>query len=882
MKDSHLPQRQGLYDPRYEHDSCGVGFVCNINGQRSPAIIEQGLTVLEYMSHRGAVGADPQTGDGAGILIQIPHDFYAGVCSEQGINLPAEGSYGTGLIFLPTAVKERKFCQEVLARIVAEEGQLLLGWRDVPVNEAPIGKLARETQPLVRQIFIGQGEQIENQLTLERKLYVIRKRAEQEIAGSAIQQKSFFYITNLSSRTVSYKGLLKPEQVRHYYPELNDGNLASALALVHSRYSTNTFPTWDLAQPFRFLAHNGEINTLRGNINWMRARERLLATELFGNDIAKIKPVIVEGKSDSAIIDNVFELLVLSGRSLPHVMMMLIPGAWEHDRLLSGEIREFYQYHACLLEPWDGPAAIAFTDGKDIGAVLDRNGLRPARYLVTKNGFCVMASEVGVLNLPPEEIQASGRLEPGRMFYIDTVQGRIIADNEIKHTLAAAQPYELWNKENIVCLDNVLASGLPAKKTAELLPLWQMFGYSREDLKLIVQPMAEQGQEPIGSMGNDTPHACLSRQPQTLYSYFKQLFAQVTNPAIDPIREKLVMSLETFIGPEKNILAAAPEHAHRLKVTAPVLSSEELDKIRDLSAYGFKTKTVFIYFNGKEEADFARALERVCFETEYAIEEGYDFVILSDRGVDKDHIALPALLAVSAVHQHLVKKTIRSELGIVLESGEPREVHHFALLFGYGADCVCPYLAYETIGDLCREKKVSLPAATAQANYRQAVHKGILKVLSKMGISTLRSYRGAQIFEALGLADDFIEKYFTGTTSRIGGSGLAEVAAETVSRHREAFPERTQRFPYLTPGGVYQWKRDGEFHLWNPDTIAALQDAVRKEDYSRYRDFAGLINDQTGHPTTLRSLLEFRRTMAVPLEEVEPASDILKRFVTGA
>jgi glutamate synthase domain-containing protein 2/glutamate synthase domain-containing protein 1/glutamate synthase domain-containing protein 3 len=882
MKSGSLSRKQGLYDPRFEHDSCGVGFVCDVNGKRSHEMIEKGIEVLERMSHRGAVGGDPETGDGAGILIQIPHEFYTGICAESGIKLPPSGKYGTGLVFMPTDSEERAFCKEIFLKVIEEEGQKQLGWRDVPVDDSNIGKGAKETQPFIGQIFITKGDESLDQMAFERKLYVIRKRVENEVRSSEIKQKSFFYITNISSRTISYKGLLKPGQLKGYYPELKDDRIKSSLTLVHSRYSTNTFPTWDLAQPFRFLAHNGEINTLRGNINWMRARERMLASPSFENDIAKIKPVIVEGGSDSATIDNVFELLVLSGRSLQHAMMMLIPRAWEQDKFIDQDLRDFYEYHACLMEPWDGPAAIAFTDGSKIGAVLDRNGLRPARYIVTKKGFVVMASEVGVLDIDPSDIKLSGRLEPGKMFFIDTDQGRIIEDHEIKKGVSSLHPYREWIDENMVELEEIPPSAVSPKKEPDLLAHLKAFGYSREDMKMIVKPMAEEGKEPIGSMGNDAPHAFLSKRPQMLYDYFKQLFAQVTNPPIDPIREELVMSLKSFVGPEKNVLEETPRHCHKLGIKSAVLTNEELEKIRNIRINGFKTKTIYTIFNTSYKEGFKHALERICFETEYAIEQGYSFVILSDRGVDKDNAALPALLAVSAVHHHLVRKTIRSEVGLIVESAEPREVQHFALLLGYGADCVNPCLAYEAVEYLIEDGQVSLDPQKALKNYRKAIDKGILKILSKMGISTLRSYRGAQIFEALGLSDDVILNYFTDTVSRVGGVSLEGIAEETLKRHEEAFPEREVSVPQLVAGGVYQWKRDGEFHLWRPESIAALQDSVRKEDYSIYKEFSRLINDQSANPTTIRSLLKFKKTEPVPLEEVEPASEIVKRFVTGA
>ncbi|MBU4376522.1 MAG: glutamate synthase large subunit, partial [Candidatus Omnitrophica bacterium] len=891
MKYDHFPKKQGLYDPQFEHDNCGVGFVCDIKGKKSHDIIKKGIKVLNRLSHRGAVGADPDTGDGAGILIQIPHKFLLKECSKLNIGLPEKGEYGTGFIFFPRDAKKREACIEVIENVVKKEKEVLLGWREVPLDNSIIGKTAKETEPVIFQIFIGRGNGTKDQGDFERRLYLIRRQIENSVRQANIIGKAFFYITNLSSRTISYKGLLMPHQLDKYFLDLTDPDLESAISLVHSRYSTNTFPTWDLAQPFRFLAHNGEINTLRGNINWMKARERLLASELFGPDIEKVKPVIVAGGSDSASIDNIFELLVLSGRSLQHAMMMLIPAAWEHDKSMTKELLEFYQYHACFMEPWDGPASIAFTDGEKVGAVLDRNGLRPSRYIVTKNDLCVMASEVGVLDIDPADIKLSGRLEPGKMFFIDTARGVIVEDSEIKKEVSGKRPYGKWNKESLVRLDNIIGVPELDKAMEDVMAQLKAFGYTREDMKMIIKPMAEEGKEPIGSMGNDTPHAFLSKRPEMLYDYFKQLFAQVTNPPIDHIREKIVMSIESYVGSEKNILAETPGHSHKLIVKSPILADSEIEKIGTISINGFRAKTIYTFFNVADEDGFERALERICFETEYAIEKGYSFIILSDRGSDRDHIALPALLAVASVHHHLVRKTTRSQVGIILESAEPREVHHFALLIGYGVDCINPYLAYKAVKQLIKEKEIDLDIEKALRNYREAINEGIMKVLSKMGISTLRSYRGAQIFEALGLNHDVIDKYFTGTVSRIGGVDLAGIKDEAYKRHKEAYSLLADT-DYLATGGTYQWKRDGQHHLWNPDTIAALQDATRQNDYEKYKSFATLINNQSANPTTLRGLLKFsakggsasggRKRNPVPIDEVESVEEILKRFATGA
>jgi len=864
MQNEIIPQARGLYDPRYEHDSCGVGFVCDIKGKKSHLLVQQGLEVLRRLAHRGAVGADPKTGDGAGILIQIPHEFYQRVCAEHKIKLPPAGAYGTGLVFLPPDKKEREFCKAVFASKIEEEGQLLLGWREVSVDNSDIGKTAKGTQPVIEQPFIQKGKQINNQLEFEQKLYVIRRQIEQTVRSSPIGQKSFFYISNLSSRTISYKGLLMPDQIGKFFPELNDESIKSSIALVHSRYSTNTFPTWDLSQPFRFLAHNGEINTLRGNINWMQAR-----------GIAAIVP----GGSDSAALDNVFELLVLSGRSLPHALMMLIPAAWEDNKFINKKEKDFYRYHACFMEPWDGPAAIAFTDGTRVGAVLDRNGLRPARFIVTKDDLVVMASEVGVLDIPPENIARSGRLEPGKMFYIDTEEGRIIDDVELKEKVASRRPYEEWLEKNLVDIEHLPRIAVIEESGEPVQNLLKIFGYTREDLKFIIKPMAEKGVEPVGSMGNDTPHAVLSKKPSLLYEYFKQLFAQVTNPAIDPIREELIMSLESWVGTQRNILEETPEHCNKMRVKEPVLTNRDLAKIRAVSKKMLKAKTLSILFKADDEKDFIAALDRIGAEAELAISEGFTFIILSDKGVNREYAALPALLATATVHHHLIRKALRTQIGIILESGEVREVHHFALLFGYGADLINPYLAYEAVEYLVKHNELVLDANTAILKYRRAVQKGLLKILSKMGISTLNSYRGAQIFEALGLSEQVIERCFTGTVSRIGGANLSVIAQETILRHQKAYENDS---PLLESGGIYQWKRDGEFHLWNPDSIAALQDAVRKEDYDKYKEFTRLINDQSKNPTTLRSLFKFKPSTLIPIATVEPVESIVKRFATGA
>ncbi len=881
--------RRGLYDPRFEHDACGVGFVCDLKGRRTHTMVQQGLEVLRRLSHRGATGADPQTGDGAGILIQIPHRFFAGAAEAASIRLPAAGHYGTGLIFLPTDERERAFCKAALEEAVALLGQTFLGWRSVPLDNADIGATARKTQPVIEQPFIGRSASLADTLAFERALYCIRKVAENRVRAAALRQQASFYITNLSCRTFSYKGLLMPEQLERFFPDLRDPALESALCLVHSRYSTNTFPTWDLAQPFRFLAHNGEINTLRGNINWMQARQGLLESALFPRPLRELLPVIVPGGSDSAALDNVFELLCLSGRSLEHAMMLLVPAAWEQDQHVSGVQRDFYQYHACLTEPWDGPAAVAFTDGERIGAVLDRNGLRPARYIVTRDDFVVMASEVGVLSIEPSRIVSCGRLEPGRMFFIDTAAGTIVNDQELKERLAGAAPYGVWLKAQLSDFDSLPAApAAPTPLEADLTQLLAASGYTQEDFKFILAPMAETGQEPIGSMGNDTPPAVFSSRPQVLYAYFKQLFAQVTNPAIDPIREELVMSLETYLGAEGNLLEEMPAQCHKLRVGHPVLSNEELQKLRAFNAPGFRARTVSTLFSPAGDRTAvsgacAQALERICREAEEAIGAGDTVLILSDRGIGSDRAALPALLATAAVHHHLLRRGMRTRASIIVECADAREVHHLALLFGYGAECVNPYLALAAVELLVREETVALESNLARAHYLKALHKGILKILSKMGISTLRSYRGAQIFEALGIHQSLIDRYFPGTVSRIGGLTLELLAEETAQFHRKAFvPPDAGAAVSLESGGLYQWRRDGEFHLWNPQSIAALQDAARMNDPEKYLLFSRLINEQSVQPTTLRSCLRFKKTVPIDPAAVEPVETIVKRFATGA
>lgn len=887
-----FPAKQGLYNPENEHDSCGVGFVCNIDGKKTNGIIKKGLKILKRLAHRGAVGADPKTGDGAGILIQLPHGFLKKVAEKEKIELPSPGEYGTGIVFLPQDVHERSICREIFANVIEEEKQILLGWRKVPIDNSNIGTSAKQTQPSIEQIFIRKNKDShrggkEDGRDFERILYIVRKKVEKRINSSNIKQKSFFYVTNLSSKTISYKGLLIANQVEDFYVDLRDNTIKSAIALVHSRYSTNTFPTWDLAQPFRLLAHNGEINTLRGNVNWMKAREGLINSPFFGKNIEKIKPTIDVSKSDSAILDNIFELLVLSGRSLSHAMMMLIPAAWEKDNSMDENLKAFYKYHACISEPWDGPAAIAFTDGTQIGAILDRNGLRPARYLITKNGQIVMASEVGVLDVEAENILESGRLEPGKTILIDTAKGKVYKDEEIKKNLSNKRPYKKWLNSHLLEFEK-LKSEVEKEQDFDfsknqILTTLKAFGYTREDIKFILKPMSEEGEEPIGSMGNDHPHATLSKKPQLIFNYFKQLFAQVTNPPIDSIREKIVMSSLSFLGPQGNILEEVPSHAHKLELKEPILTNEDFKKLKNININGFSTKEISLLFNPKQERNFIRALNRVTKEAKEAAKAGYSFIFLSDRGVNKKYAALPSLIASGAVHHFLIDSELRTQVNLLIECADAREIEHFALLLGYGADCVNPYLAFETIKYLKKKNEIEIELKDALSNYKNAINKGILKILSKMGISTLQSYRGAQIFEALGLGREVIDKCFAGTASRIGGVDLLTLAKETILRHKEAFPDSPPTKENLPSGGFFQWKRDGEYHLWNPQSIAFLQDATRKNDYEKYQKFAGIINHQKENPTTLRSLLKFNSKLkSISIEEVEPASEIVKRFAVGA
>ncbi len=880
-----LPPAQGLYDPALEHDACGVGFVCHIKNEKSHRIIEQGLEILERLTHRGAVGADPKAGDGAGILVQIPDAFFR---TQLAFELPPAGHYGVGMFFLSSDRQARLQLQETIERHLREAGQTVLGWRDVPVENSDLGESVLPTEPVVRQLFVGRGDNCPDQDAFERKLFVIRKRMDNAIREAGLAKEGY-YACSMSSRTVNYKGMLLAYQVGRYYLDLRDERFASALALVHQRFSTNTFPTWDLAQPFRMICHNGEINTLRGNVNWMAARRHTMRSDVLGEDLDTIWPLIPEGQSDSACFDNALELLVMGGYSLAHAMMILIPEAWSGNRLMDERRRAFYEYHAALMEPWDGPAAIAFTDGRQIGATLDRNGLRPARYLVTGDGLVIMASEMGVLDIPEERIVKKWRLQPGKMLLIDLEQGRIIDDPEIKAELAETKPYGEWLKRTQIRLDELPTSvGPMSPDEATLLDAQQAFGYTQEDLKVLLTPMVVTGQEGVGSMGADNPPSVLSSRPKHLSTYFKQNFAQVTNPPIDPIREELVMSLVCMIGPRPNLLGIHEAGEHwRLETSQPVLTNQDLERIRHIeysSGGAFRTRTLDMVYPASAGADgMGPALDRLCAEAERAVLDGYNILILSDRDTNLDHIPIPALLATSAVHHHLIRRGLRTSSGLVVETGAALEVHHFATLEGYGAEAINPYLAFDTIQSLLPRLPESLSFEEAQRRYIKAVGKGLLKVMSKMGISTLQSYCGAQIFDAVGLSGAFIEQYFTGTHSRIGGIGLTEVAEEAVRWHRVAYGGAHIYRRQLDVGGDYAFRLRGEDHVWTPDTIAKLQHAVRAHDAKSYADYAQLINDQSERLLTLRGLMDFKLAeRELPLDEVEPASEIVKRFATGA
>ena len=879
---SVFPERQGLYDPSFEKDACGVGMVCSLRGEKTHDIVVKALQVLANLEHRGATGYDPETGDGAGILLQVPHAFFSSVIR----GLPAAGKYGVGMVFLPQHAQSRKVCEAALEKHLTAEGLTVLAWRDVPVCPDAVGELGRGTMPYVRQVFVGCGTVAPEHL--DRHLFIARKITENEIRTGALEGREQFYLPSLSAKLIVYKGLMRSFRVAKFYPDLANTLVVSALALVHQRYSTNTFPAWSLAQPFRFISHDGEINTLRGNMNWMKARQGLFESELLGTGLERLFPILTEGASDSAILDNAIELLYHAGRSLPHAVLMLIPEAWYHHTEMSPEKKAFYEYHACLMEPWDGPASIPFTDGQVIGAVLDRNGLRPSRYTVTKDGLVVLASETGVLEIDPANIERKGRLQPGRMFLVDTQQGRIVDDEEIKARLSEAKPYGQWLAQNLMDLEDLPASEQNGRLTLEgdaLADRQRLFGYSMEDLKITLAPMGRTGVEPMGSMGNDAPLAVLSDRARLFFDYFHQLFAQVTNPPLDAIREELVTSLQSYVGKQGNMLAESPDLCLLLRVKQPLITEAELMKILDAENPVIRSISLPVLFDVEGDGPaLKRALETLCAGAEAAVKQGKTFLILSDRGADQVRAAIPSLLAVSAVHQHLVRRQMRAQVALVVDSGDAREVHHFATLLGFGADVVCPYMAYATLRDLCTRKLyLEAEPEEACAHFVKAVNKGLLKVMSKMGISTLQSYRGAQIFEIVGLNKEVTEPYFSGTVSRVQGIGLEQIAEEALRNHAACFCQAVASAADLPPGGVYQWRRDGEAHLYNPATITLLQQAVRKDDERLFRQYVDRLCGEQSELFTLRGLFKFRKAACpVPLEEVEPWTSIVKRFKTGA
>jgi glutamate synthase (NADPH) large chain len=883
------PSAHGLYDPAHEHDACGVGFVADIKGGKSHRIIRQGLEVLINLRHRGASGSDQNTGDGAGILVQMPDRFLRREAARIGIDLPGSGQYGAGLVFLPTERDRRREMERMFEDVVAEEGQRLLGWRDVPVDLAALGPAARETAPAFRQIIVGRGalpcDDPDGDAAFERILYVIRKRVEHAIDALPHHDRRLFYVVSLSARILIYKGMFTAGQVESTFPDLRDEDLESALAIVHQRFSTNTFPSWPLAHPYRYVAHNGEINTLRGNVSWMKAREALLASDLLGSDLRRILPVIREGGSDSAAFDNVLELLVMAGRSLPHAILMMIPEAWQNDRGMDPELRAFYEYHASLMEPWDGPTSMVFTDGIQVGALLDRNGLRPSRYYVTRDDVVVLASEVGVLDLPAEEVVMKERLHPGRMFLVDTARGQIVADDEIKRELARAHPYGAWLKRHSVHIDAVPARASDPIAGETVQRRQRTFGYTAEDLSILLGPMARTGEEPTGSMGTDTPLAALSDRPRLLFDYFKQLFAQVTNPPIDAVREQLVTSMQSTIGPEGNLLQPQPGSCRRITLPYPVIDNEQLSRLRHIDLPGFAAVTLpMLHRPNDSGSGLEQAIAGLQAHASEAVAAGHTILILSDRGVSAEFAPIPSLLATASVHHHLVRHGQRTGCALVVESGDAREVHHLALLIGYGAGAVNPYLAVETLDDMIRQGMLEgIRHGSAVSNYIRALNKGILKVMSKMGISTLQSYCGAQVFEAVGLDAGFVERHLTSTSSRLGGVDVDTIARETAARHARAFGGSSVAGEDLEAGGEYRWRRDGEFHLFNPDTVFKLQHATRTGQYAIYQAYTRAVNDQGRQIGTLRALLEFRPDRpAVPLSEVEPVEAILKRFATGA
>src|SRR5215217_83840 len=870
-------QPVGLYDPSYEHDACGVAFVARLDGKPTHETVRRAVVALENLEHRGAAGADPNTGDGAGILLQMPDAFMRAVLDED---LPPPGAYGVCVCFLPHDAERRAELEQLLERAVTDEGQRVVAWRDVAVDKDYVGITANYFAPYVKQLVVAASDELAaDQDAFERKLYVIRRVAE-IAAGPDLVIPSF------SSRTIVYKGMLTSPQLLGYYPDLQDERFASALGLVHSRFSTNTFPSWELAHPYRMIAHNGEINTLRGNVNWMRARESQLASELFGEDLQKVLPVVRPGGSDSATFDNVLELLTLGGRSLPHAMMMMIPEAYEGREDIADDLKGFYAFHSCLMEPWDGPAAVAFTDGRVIGATLDRNGLRPGRWLETKDGWVVLGSETGVMDEPASNIFRKGRLQPGKLFLADVEAGRIVADEEVKRAVATAKPYGEWYRAGVVHLADLPDRDPRVPRTEPLRMRQLAFGYTQEDLRVLLTPTAARGEEPIGSMGNDQALAVLSDRQPPLFNYFKQLFAQVTNPPIDPIREAIVMSVGTGVGSERNLLDETPEHAHQLAMKTPILRNAELEKLRQVDSSDFHARTLDITWPVAEGPDgLAAAVDRVCGEASAALADGINILILSDRALGPERAPIPSLLAVGSVHHHLVREGTRLQTGLVLESGEPREVHHFATLIGFGASAVNPYLMFESLAELVADRRVPgvEDIEAARWNVVKGIAKGLLKTISKMGISTIQSYTGAQIFEAVGLAPELVERHFPGTASRIGGIGIDVLARETLDRHARAYPRTHDDL--LPVGGVYAWRREGEHHMWNPESIALLQHAVRHGGAETFEEYSRLMNEDAARRATLRGLLQFRERPEdewLPLDEIEPAKEIVKRFSTGA
>ena len=885
MSNSYVPDlvKQGLYDPRFERDACGVGLVANIKGNKSHEIVTMGLEVLKNLGHRGACGADPETGDGAGVLMQMPHEFFAREAETLGFELPQPGDYGVGVVFLPPDAGEREGCEREIERVVIGEGHRMLGWRDVPVSPDSIGRMARAVMPVIRHFFVGRSEGTAAGDSFALDLYLTRRRIENSVARAGLSDSGHFYISSLSDRQVVYKGLIMAEQLESYYHDLSDNLIKTAYVLVHSRFSTNTLGSWRLAHPFRYIIHNGEINTIRGNVNWMTARQGMFSSPELGDHIDELFPVVSSDQSDTASFDNALELLLATGRSLPHALMMMIPEAWGDHIPMEQSKKDFYDYHSRLMEPWDGPALIIGADGARVCGVLDRNGLRPCRYLVTTDDTLVMASETGVLDVPLEKIRFKDRIYPGRMFELDTEQGRIIEDQEVKAELSARRPYGDWLRDNSVDLASRPEPGhTPVPEFGTLSERQKAFGYTLEDLSMILGPMAETGAEPVGSMGNDAPLAVLSEKLPLLFDYFKQMFAQVSNPPLDAIREELVTSLETTLGSEQNLFEESPEHCRQLRLKGLLLTNREMAQIKELDLPGLTSRTLDAVFDAGGAGALQRALDRLCEEATRAIGDGCAILVLSDRGADSGRAPIPSLLATAAVHHHLIREGTRARVGIAVESGEPREVSHLALLSGYGAGAINPYLALETLADLARGDGFSEPVdyETAEYNYFKAAHKGVLKVISKMGVSTLQGYRGAQIFEAVGLNEEMIDRYFTWTPSRIGGVGLAQIEEECRRRHQEAYGTQANGLP---SGGRYQWRREGEYHMWNPDTIAKLQYAAQSNSYASYQEFAEFADGLSEKHCTIRGLLEFK-TLREPidLDEVEPASEIVKRFATGA